>query len=70
MWQRKACCICRTDFAVHPNAKTISTRQLCLPCRRIKWTSKAWNNAIASGRYLSTRLEAIDEINRIEVNQE
>ena len=59
MWDRKECCICSTNFAVHPNAKTISTKQLCLPCRRIKWTSKAWNNAIASGRHLSTRLEAL-----------
>ena len=48
MWQRKACCICRTDFAVHPNAKTISTRQLCVPCRKINWTTKLCNDSITA----------------------
>ena len=33
MWERKGCAVCRTDFAVHPKAKTFQTRQLCSSCR-------------------------------------
>ena len=33
MWDRKQCCICRTNFAVHPNAKKYFTRHLCIECR-------------------------------------
>jgi hypothetical protein len=34
MWARKNCAICRSNFAVHPNAKTADTRTRCAPCRK------------------------------------
>ena len=34
MWERKHCAICRSNFAVHPNAKTVDTRTRCAPCRK------------------------------------
>jgi len=37
MWARKGCAVCRTDFAVHPKAKSYGTRQLCYPCRSNKY---------------------------------
>jgi len=50
MWDKKKCCICNIDFALHPKAKTLYTKQLCIKCRNIKWTIPMWNNAIISGK--------------------
>ena len=36
MWDRKACGVCYGNFAVHPKAKTVLTRQLCSPCRKVR----------------------------------
>ena len=43
MWKRKNCCVCRTSFGVHPQAKVFETRQMCLSCR------KAWTKELKTG---------------------
>jgi hypothetical protein len=35
MWTRSECAICRTNFGVHPKAKTFLTRGLCTQCRKV-----------------------------------
>jgi len=35
MWARDECAICRTNFGIHPKAKTFLTRGLCAQCRKV-----------------------------------
>jgi len=60
MWNRKNCAICRTNFAVHPHAKTAEIRTLCRECRKIPkggygyyWTGK---------QYMCTKIAVRKEI--------
>jgi len=54
MWTRKGCAICRTNFAIHPKAKSFQTRQLCIRCRKVgtflanvfQHPDGTWNNKI------------------------
>ena len=46
MWNRKHCAICRLSFAVHPNAKTVHTRTLCVACRKAMELAKRRRKAL------------------------
>jgi hypothetical protein len=51
MWARKHCSICRSNFAVHPNAKTVDTRTRCAPCRKAMGEAKKRRQALQPDPY-------------------
>ena len=50
MWERKHCAICRSNFAVHPNAKTVDTRTRCAPCRKAMVEARKRERGLQIGR--------------------
>jgi len=50
MWKRDECAICRTNFGIHPKAKTFLTTSLCVQCRKVPTFIKRWGtNKITFG---------------------